>query len=96
MSDARTLTISEVQALGTIVDGCARGAVAQWVDDYSGEVVSGVLRHIVRDCNTMAFAHNDVDVRDCYVRITTGGFEWTPTVSQIVTKIQANEFVVDR
>lgn len=92
---SNTLTIADVIALSTIVDAASQSASVRWLDE-SGNIRSGVARHIVRGASDFNFLGRDQDVRDAFLRITSGGLEITIAVRALIEMVNATEFVIDK
>jgi hypothetical protein len=89
------LSVADVIALSTIIDAASQGAKVRWLDD-DGNIRSGVARHIVRGASDFNFVGRNQDVRDAFLRITSGGLEITIAVRALMEKVHNTEFVIDK
>lgn len=92
----RILTIHEATSLAAIIGACQRNAVVTWEDknNHRDGLAHGTMRAVC-DERGMLF-HNDRDVRDAHVWITTtAGFEWFPTLDSILDKYEQGLFALD-
>ena len=90
MSD-RKLSVFYAVLLGQMLD--MLGHRVRWLTD-DGNVLSGVVRHVVRDVKYATFPLDTDDIRDCYLRIS-GTFEYFLPVPEVVAKIGKLEFTLD-
>ena len=90
------LSVSDVIALGTIVDAASQTASVRWLDK-AGDIQEGIARHIVRGPMDFVFIPSTMDVRDAFLRITKrgNGFDVALPVRDLMDKVKAGEFVID-
>jgi hypothetical protein len=95
MSD-RILNIAELTHLGTLAGWIKEGRTVKWaIDGDVTRLMTGVLRHFVREPERMGFIGPNDDVRDAYVRISAG-MEWVLPVRDVVLLMDDTLFVVER
>lgn len=90
---SNNLTVADVIALSTIVDAASQSAHVRWLDER-GDIREGVARHIVRGATDFGFIDQTTDVRDAFLRITSG-FEITIPVRDLMGMVMRGEFVID-
>jgi hypothetical protein len=92
----RMLTIHEATSLAAIIGACQRNAVVTWEDknDRDTGLAHGTMRAVCDERGNLF--HNDRDVRDAHVWITTtAGFEWFPTLQHILDRYEEGLFALD-
>lgn len=87
---SEVLTKRDVYALGKLVDWAQRGARVEYLSERN-EVRTGVVRNFVNEQRN--FLSEQDDVRDAFLWITTEGWEWFPTVREVVEMLRATTIV---
>jgi hypothetical protein len=84
--------------MAEIVNAAHKGAKVHRVDiSVSDGVVTGTARHLVTSPELPIFPGRDDDIRDCFLRVTlTSGFEAFWLVSDLVTDLRNNGFMVEK
>jgi hypothetical protein len=96
MSTRQSLTVLMATHLSTLVAGVMRGARVRWINEATGDDVSGTLRHFTDEAGSAAYARFGQDVLDTFVRITTTtGWETWLSVPEILDMIRDTTFVID-
>ncbi len=94
MSDV--LNLNTLNTLGTLAGWIKEGRKVTWaIDGNTDRLMSGVLRHFVREPERMGFLGNEDDVRNAYVRISAG-IEWVLPVSIVIELMQEHLFVSEK
>jgi hypothetical protein len=81
------LSGSDVLVLADIVNACIEGKLVHWLADGSADIRKGVARHIVRDTEHFAFLVPGDDIRDGWLRITSGWDVLLP-VTEVMAKMR--------
>jgi len=78
----RPATVADVLRLADAIRLVHAGSKIEWLNEPSGYVYTGTLRHIVDGKGSMMFSRHTADARDEWVRITLvgGGDCWLPLV----------------
>lgn len=94
MSDV--LNLAELTTLGELAGWVKEGRKVTWaIDGDTNRLMSGVLRHFVREPERMGFLGREDDVREAYVRISAG-MEWVLPVRVVVELMNESLFVCER
>lgn len=92
MSDQH-LTLPELAHLATLYRWVKEGRKVTWaIEGDTNRLMSGVLRHFVRDGDSMGFLGGNDDVRESFVRISAG-MEWVLPVRDVVGLMDDSLFV---
>ncbi len=90
-----TLNLAALTNLGLLAGWIRDGRKVTWaIDGDVTRLMTGVLRHFVREPERMGFLGADDDVRDAYVRISAG-MEWVLPVTEVVALMGEQLFVVE-
>lgn len=93
MSDL--LNVSDVVALGTIINACGVRKV-RWLDEDTNDLREGVSRSLVRTEDPGSpFLSGEDDMRDGFLRITTWTGEITMPVRKVMEMVKTGHFVVE-
>lgn len=90
---SEVLDLATAIDLGHMIDWAIANQVVTWIDER-GEAQAGTVRHFVRSADDYGFLGRYDDVREGHLRITTKtGFEWAPSVKDVLDRMNKNEFV---
>lgn len=93
MTDRPILTVSELNALATLLRAVQTCAKVSWIDPNSERVIDGTARCFAHFGG--GFLGQEDDVRDHYVHVS-GLFEsWLP-VADVIPIVKAGTFCVQR
>lgn len=87
------ITLSDAMNLSAIINMVGNGGkrVARVAN---GVVLYGTARHFVSGPDSYVFAHNSMDIRDAYLRVTAqGGFEHAWQVRQLMDEYSKGTFL---
>lgn len=93
------LTVPFALRLGDLLNWVTQGRKVRYaVGDAGGAVVilTGTLRHVVRDKDDFCFLDKGQDVRDAFVRITlTNGLDVALPITRVVSLMEDGGFALD-
>lgn len=90
------ITIAELHILARLHEWVTEGRKVKWaIEGDATRLMTGVLRHFVKEPERMGFLGQHDNVFDSYVRISAG-MEWTLPVRDVIMLMDDNLFVVER
>jgi hypothetical protein len=89
----KPLTARTVLALADIVQVAESGGLVRRLAE-GGAVLTGVARHLVTSTDTLTFPDGSNDVRDCYLRVTSGITDQFWPVAELIEQHADGEFVI--
>lgn len=88
-----SITIAELSLLSQLYVWVKEGRKVTWaIEGDTDRLMTGVLRHFVREPERMGFLGQHDNVFDSYVRISAG-MEWTLPVREVIMLMDDNLFV---
>lgn len=90
---AERLSLPELAHLATLYGWVKEGRTVTWaIEGDTARLMTGVLRHFVREPERMGFLGPEDEVRDAYVRISAG-MEWVLPVREVVLLMDDGMFI---
>ncbi|AVD99656.1 hypothetical protein HWB51_gp038 [Mycobacterium phage Cuke] len=91
---SKVLSPGEAMRIGDLLNSIATKAKITWVRE-DGQICKGELRCLIQSKDSFAQLPWGTDVRDAWVWITSGDFEYTESVERLVKLMDEGGFVTD-